>query len=109
MSRSNHNYFKICEGPVDDDGLCVFHGNRYFRPSRKCILAGNVVTRRGVFRRRKRFPKHSFKIWHKTPPRWLKQHWHRRARARQQEEFLKDPDDPTITPLHRLWDLWEWY
>lgn len=106
MSRSNHNYFKICDGPPDADGYCEWHAGRH---KRTCILAGDVVTRRGVFRRRKRFPWGGIKSWHRAPPMELKKAWHRRARARQRDEFRRSPEDPLITPFNRLIDLWDWY
>jgi hypothetical protein len=39
----------------------------------------------------------------------LKKRWHRRARAQQKQESLQNPDDPVITPMKRLIDLWDWY
>jgi hypothetical protein len=39
----------------------------------------------------------------------LKKAWHRRARARQRDEFRRNPEDPMITPFNRLIDVWDWY
>ena len=105
MSRSNHNYFKICDGPLDADGHCERHAGR---KKNTCIPKGDVVGRR-VFRRRKRMPRNGIKSWHKAPPLELKKVWHQMARARQSAEFRRDPDDPMISPFNRLYDTWDWY
>ncbi len=110
MSRSNHHYYNICSGPVNADGYCKWHEPMgLWYSQRTCITERDVVTRRGVYCRRQRFPKWSIKSWHSGPPMALKKRWHRRARAQQKQEFLRSPEDPLITPMKWLMDLWDWY
>ena len=107
MSRSNHNYFKICDGPVNAEGYCAIHaGSANHR--RRCLVEGDVITRR-TFYRRKRHPYPGLKTIKPAPPRRLRRTWHKRARTRQKTEFLKNPQDPVITPFDRLIELWVWY
>jgi hypothetical protein len=35
--------------------------------------------------------------------------WHQKARAVQRAEALADPEDPVITPMRRIVNLWNWY
>lgn len=83
MSRSNHNY----------------------RTRR--ISERTFATRRGLFRSRERFPRWSIKSWHPGPGKWLKDYWRRRARAIQNQQMLDE--DPVITPMKRLIEIWDWY
>src|SRR4051794_4940330 len=110
MSRSNHHYYNICSAPLGADGYCEWHEPKaHWLRHKTCTSERDVVTRRGVYRRHRRFPKWSIKSWHSGPPMELKKRWHRRARAQQKQEFLQNPDDPLITPIKRLIDLWNWY
>lgn len=111
MSRTiNHNYFKTCIGPFDDNGLCQRHQAAYRDLQRvSCIPARVFVTRRGVVHRHPRFPNWSIKSIFKGPPLELKKLWRRSARAKQRAELLRDLEDPIITPSKRLVNLWNWY
>jgi hypothetical protein len=35
--------------------------------------------------------------------------WHQKARAVQKAEMLANPDDPLVTSMRRIVDLWDWY
>ena len=35
--------------------------------------------------------------------------WHQRARAMQKAEMRADPEDPVVTPMRQLVDMWDWY
>jgi hypothetical protein len=109
MSRSNHHYYNLCHrwGDIGEDGYCDFH--RYRRRQHCCIPPAVYLTRRRVIRRRSRFPEGSPKSWHRAPPAWWWRSAHRRARAIQRQEMLRNPEDPVITPDKRLIDLWGWY
>ncbi len=104
MSRSNHNYYNICQRDLlEEDGRCWWHAWR----GQLCYGEREYETRRGFHRRRSRFPKWSVKSFHHGPPMCIKKLWHRQARAQQNEEMRSD--DPVITPMKRLIDLWDWY
>lgn len=109
MSRSNTYYYNLCvrHGEVGEDGFCDFHRG-FWRLHGKCILPREWLSRRGIERRKPRF-RYSPKTYQKGPPRWWWQMEHRRARRKQQAEFLRNPEDPMITPQRRLIDLWGWY
>lgn len=104
MSRSNTNYYNICKRD-EVTGKCVRDGMFH----RSCYFEGEYVTRRGVFRRKRRFPEWSVKSYHSTPPVSIKQCWIKRARAKQQHEMRKEAEDPIVTPMRRLIDPWDWY
>lgn len=73
------------------------------------VIPEREVLGRRTWVRRKRHPDWSRGSWHNTPPAsWWKLQ-HRRARARQRAEFLRNPDDPMITPMVRLVNLSAWY
>jgi hypothetical protein len=90
MSRSNHSYYQ------------TFRHADEQRP-----IQSAFSTRRGVVYRRR---SHWFKkYWYPGPPHWWKQMWHQKARAVQKAEMLANPNDPLVTPMRRIVDLWDWY
>lgn len=91
MSRSNHNYYNL--------------GLRYRKSD--VIPERTFATRRGLYTRRKRFPRWSIKSFRSGPPKEIKQMWHRQARAAQNSQ-MRD-DDPVVTPMRRLINMWNWY
>lgn len=110
MSRSNHHYYNICGGPVNADGYCKFHEPaEYSKPQKTCLPERQLLTRRGVYHRRKRFPAWSLKEGHRGPSMEIKQIWRRLVRARQAQELIKRPDDPLITPFRRLINHSDWW
>jgi len=110
MSRSNHHYFNICCRPPGTNGFCEWHEPAgYWHPQRTCISQRDVVTRRGIYHRRPRFPEWSVKSWHSGVPTQTKKRWQRRARARQKQEFLRNCEDPLLTPMKWLIDFWDVY
>ncbi|MCL2660543.1 MAG: hypothetical protein FWD64_08515 [Acidobacteriaceae bacterium] len=110
MSRSNHHYYNVCCSPINEDGYCERHEDQnYWHPQRTCITERDVLLRRGVYRRRKRFPSWGIKRWISGPPMDVKRIWRQRARAQQKQEFLRNPEEPLITPMKRLVNLWDWY
>ena len=104
MSRSNHHYYNLCD--CDARGRCLFHRSH---GGQKRPYAGEFLTRRGIVRRKHRFPRHSIKSWHHGPQKWWKQMWHQRARAMQKVEMRADPENPVVTPMRQLVDMWDWY
>jgi hypothetical protein len=49
------------------------------------------------------------KNWHRGPDKIWKRMWHKKARMMQKAEMLADPENPMITPMRRLVDMWDWY
>lgn len=111
MSKSNTNYYNLCSrGEIGEGGYCDFHRPGWWKGRQaKCIPSREYLTRRGVVQRKPRYAKWSRKSWHSGPPAWWWRAEHRRARAKQKAEFLRCPEDPTITPDRKLIDLWGWY
>jgi len=92
MSRSNHSYYQTFRHA---DGQ---------RP-----IQSAFSTRRGVVYRPNHFQPWFQNYWHEGPPKWWKRMWHQKARAVQKAEMLANPDDPLVTPMRRIVDLWDWY
>jgi hypothetical protein len=92
MSRSKDSYYRALQ-----------HADE------QRTLKRSFVTRRGVVYRSKAFERWFRNYWHDEPPRWWKQMWHRKARAVQKAEMRKNPEDPLVTPMRRIVDLWDWY
>lgn len=121
MSRSNTHYYNLCSGwnrvlgsrEVGDDGYCDYHRPGRYWPGRgsKCIPDREYETRRGMFRRKRRFPKWAIGSWHSTPPADVKKGWKRRLRAMYRAELVRRPDDPELFDGEKAHSklLWEWY
>src|SRR5262249_12684078 len=112
MSRSNTNYYNICpwHRKVGEDGYCDIH--RPYRDEgwgQPCLVPRQLLSRRGGVRRRRSLPKRSAKSGPSGPPRSWWRIEHRRARAIQRAEMLRDPEDPMVTPDKRPINLWSWY
>ena len=91
MSRSNHSHYQT-----------------FRRGDEENPIQSAFTTRRGVVYRRNYFKPWLTKHWREGPPRSWKQMWHQKARAVQKAEMLANPDDPLVTPMRRIVDLWDW-
>ncbi len=52
------------------------------------------------------FNRGSKKYRHEAPSQWWKRMRYQKARAVQKTEMLANPDDPLVTPMRRIVDLW---
>ena len=86
MSRNNTHYWGLCtpffrnnynnKGLIGVDGLCDWHRDWWFA-RKKCIPPREIETRRGMYRRKPRYPGWSHRhTW--PPPRDMKRLWQRR-------------------------------
>ena len=107
MSRSNHNYYNICSIMTEDGGECWWHS--VGKSHGKCYRGRTFQTRRGPVERKMRFPDWSVKSTYGAPPSYIKKIWIGEARAKQNAEQRLNADDPIITPMKRLINLWDWY
>lgn len=101
MARSNTHYYNLCYGwggPVGEDGFCDFHrpSGGWNKNGSKCIAPGEYETRRGLYRRKPRFPKWSWKTHCFGPPHSVKAMWRRRIRRIYNEEMRVRPNDPEL-------------
>ena len=108
MSRSNHNYDNLCYW-LTTYGVCDCT-DKPWRSHKKCYGERSFQGRRGTAKRRSRYPEWSAKRSHGGgPPTSIKKIWIGEARAKQNAEQRLNADDPIITPMKRLINLWDWY
>lgn len=89
MSRSNTNYYNVCDDPLDESGRCKWHqDSRWSRVNRNCIPPGVFFSRR-TWERKKRFPNYGWKRYCPGPPQTIKRLWQRRLRAQMKREILR--------------------
>jgi hypothetical protein len=92
MSRSNTNYYNVCDDPIDETGHCEWHQEySWLGRQRKCIPPGKFFSRR-PWVRKKRFPDWGWKRHCPGPPRSFKRLWQRKLRTMQRDELRKTGD-----------------
>jgi hypothetical protein len=90
MSRSNTNYYNVCDRPIGESGYCERHSPaRSWQPRKVCIPPGEFWTRRGLVRRESRY-QHGWKRHCSGPPRAMKRAWQRQLRAKYVAEFRRE-------------------
>ena len=134
MSRSSHHYWTICNG-LDADGYCPQHGFYAYHyipdytqavadlltgsvpasistvPRSKCRVAREWCSRRGIERRKKRYPDWCAKSFHRGSPVWLKKIWHSKYRAMCVRDMRRNEQDPELVGYNKWMSskLWDWY
>ena len=106
MSRSNHHYHNVCYERPFLDSYGVKHSCWDAYKGVHCLKSGEYMTRRGPFKRKPRFSGYGrfyYKSILSVPPSSDKKLSTQKARAMQKREFLKDPEDPVITPITMLY------
>jgi hypothetical protein len=119
MSRSNTHYWNLCSWweEIGEDGYCKHHrpffmdGKQLWGSGEPCIPPGKFETRRGLVKRRPRFPKRSVKSWHQPPPLATKKLWRRWIRSKYGAEMKRHPSDPELFGYNKAFagKLWSWY
>lgn len=85
MSRSNTNYYNVCDHEPSRSGW--IHTRCEY--GRHCIPVKKFATRRGIVERKKRFPEWSWKSHCPNPPRAIKRAWQQRLRAQMKREIAR--------------------
>ncbi len=118
MSRTNHYW--LCPDCRSDDERCGRHPKYQLRHGAFRLEEGWVtysydwtdepihparhIDGRRPWRRKSRWPKHSWRSVHSGPPRWWWQEKHARVRRIQDREVRRDPDGG-VSPWKKLIDL----
>jgi len=82
MARSSTHYYNLCV--PNEEGNCKRSTHRA-----GCYFPNTYETRRGLFHRKPRFPRWSWKRYGRNPPRDIKRIWQRKIRRIENLELAR--------------------